>query len=65
MNGSGPTMMNTNEKLEEIARLLSEVKAELADQTRQRTKPRLDKDGTMFISNAYTKRQDEDPPKKK
>jgi hypothetical protein len=58
--------MNTNEKLEEIARLLAEVKAELADQARQTTKPKLDKDGTMFISNAYvSKHREDEPPKKK
>jgi len=58
--------MNTNEKLEEIARLLAEVKAELADQTRQTAKPRLDKDGTMFISGAYiSKRRDDEQTKKK
>jgi hypothetical protein len=58
--------MNTNEKLEEIARLLAEVKAELADPTRRTAKPSLNKDGTMFISSAYTtKRSDDDEPKKK
>jgi len=57
--------MNTNEKLEEIARLLAEVKAELADKTKQTSKTRLDKDGTMFISGAYVIKRDEDEPKKK